>query len=284
MWCLRALLGEFILKLVIQTLLGLPRTLMRVYPVWSSLMAKKGGGGGGSPSWGGIAKAGIGKLFDMFGGYPPMPVGRVMSGAWIPLGEPTTPTANAQRNGIFWGGQTLLNTPNTSVLTSILIESPRASLGQAAAPVFPRLTLNVLDGQIDLGTIGFTGVVPTVVLGVVLNVGVGLYVARYDNATNLYETQDPLNSSDASRFDWIYLESRLIQMTIQIGALNAYPVYAPATPKLFDLTKADFNQDIGPGEAIMLAVNCSANSIPSGLTPQGLSFTPNLRGYLTRGT
>jgi len=255
----------------------------------------KKGGSGGPPSWSGLAKAGVGKIFDMFGGYPPYAPGRDQDGAWIPLGEPSTPTANAQRLGVFWalpGG--IVDTPGGAPLCAILIESPRASLGQAAAPVFPKLTLACVDGQMDvMQMIVQSAAVITngVGINVNLDVGVGIYRARYDNATNLYEIQDPLGASDASRFDWIYLEARTFQFKANVfGAITTgstyicFPSELQATPKVFDFTKVDFNQVIGPGEAIMLCVNTQVEASVNVGSVTSTAFQPNVRGFLKRGS
>lgn len=235
--------------------------------------------GKSAPGWGDLAGAGVKKLFNLFGGYPPVPTGgQSQSGVWVPLGEPAG-GGNVQQRGIFWGGTNFPIVVGAGAVQAILMESPRQNLAQNAAPIFQRLSLMAIDGQIDAGIAQITTAeaMPTVFD---FTVGIGMYVARFNNATSLYDVQDPCSASDASRYDWVYLESRRFIYQFN-GNLKGFP-NANVDPKVWDLTHPSLNIDFGPGEALMLAANVVGGTV----TPLTATVTiaPNLRAFLVRGS
>jgi len=240
--------------------------------------------GGQSNSILGSVGNGISKLLG-WGGFAPnnARVNNPGVGSWIALGEPNTGTPTNQQNGIFWGGGFLGVVSNAGPQTSILMESPRQTLGQNAAPLLQRLSVKILDGQVDIGTL----FQPTSVFtqGVYCGLfGVGIYLADLNAATNLYNTQDPLGPSDAGRFEWIYLESRLIRFATPSTINVVPPQNVEMAPKIFDMFNIDVGVDITPGTALMLSVSfqASAAGTPFPAGTNTVSYQPQLRAFLAR--
>jgi len=170
-----------------------------------------------------------------------------------------------------------------SPTVAVMVEAPRQSLVSSAQPVFGRLTIQAMDGQIDIVN-SLTTLLPA---GTVVDVqlAIGIYIGQFDDATNLYTQQDPSSPADASRYDWLYLENRGFNL-VTAGAFSvsqsfAAPVNSVTIPKVFDLTKVDFQQDIGQGEALMLAYTATSVFAPTNLS---ILLRPNVRAFLTRGT
>lgn len=255
-------------------------------------MKNKSSSGSGGVNLNGIANGLLSKFG--LGGYTTNPPGRDQDGTWLPLGEPAGGSATVQQNGIFWGGGSVSAPASFAggVQTSILIESPRQVLSQNAAPLFQRLTMKMLDGQIDVIGIapGKAGVFSNAVgASCSALVGIGMYMAKFNPDTNLYGIQDPLGSSDVSRFDWIYLEARSIPFQLDSTQSFYYPVNSIVAPKIWDLTHPTFNQVLGPGEALMLAVNAKIGlgNLPTdavGPSNPLVYLSPNIRGFLVRGS
>jgi len=251
-------------------------------------MSKGKGGGGGNaapPSWSSLAGTAASKLAGMFipGGYTTQTPGRDQGGTWLAMGEPSA-GGTVQQNGIMWGGNAYSASP--SLLTSIMIESPRQELAQNAAPLFQRLTIAILDGQVDVGNALVTA--GGSVVGdedIAVTIGIGMYMAKFNPDTNLYGVQDPLSSADVSRFNWIYLESRTVIFSTDASAgLIAGPVSVISSPKIWDVYKGDFNQVLGPGEALMFACRAVSLGSNSALTLGNVELYPAIRAFLTRGS
>lgn len=257
------------------------------------MAAKKGNGGGSNGvNVNGILN-GLLKKFGL-GGYTTNPPGRDQAGTWLPMGEPGGMGGTVQQNGIMWPNNGSVQGGNLGALTtSIMIESPRQTLGNNAAPLFQRLTLKAMDGQIGAGVITpakggvFSNAADTTCL---ITIGIGVYMARFNPDTNLYGVQDPLSAADVSRFDWIYLEARMIPYVLDASQQVFYPSQGTLAPKIWDLTHPDFNQVLGPGEALMLSMNSAFG--PNSPVPNP-AVTPNqtvlgldvaLRAFMVRGS
>jgi len=209
------------------------------------------------------------------------------TGSWLPLGEPSA-SGTIQQNGVFWGPIVLSDTLGGGPTCSILMESPRQTLGQNAAPLLMRLTMALMDGNIDILNItsnNLTAYGPGVAYQA--QIGVGIYLSKLNASTNLYDSQDPLGGSDASRFDWLYLESRSFDF-VNFNSTSqpvAYPAnWMSKTEKMFDLLNVDLNVDITPGTALMLALNAYglATGAPYPTGTNTLNVSPQIRGFLTR--
>jgi len=204
-------------------------------------------------------------------------------GAWVCAGEPTTPTPTSQQTGILWAGNRLQISSGTP-LNSILIETPRITLSENAAPGIQSLHIAACDGQIDFGD--STSVGGSLTQTPIVNLSVGIYVAEMTESTGLYATQDPSSSSSVSRFDWIYLESRTFMTTVlNPSAVSqiAFPV-APLVPKVWDLMDLALDVTLHSGEALMLSIAVTVPTTFGGLNTGTIiqDLYPALRLYLNR--
>jgi len=223
----------------------------------------------------------ISRLLGWGGWVPPEArINNPGTGSWFPLGEPGGGTV--QQNGVLWGNQVNSLTIGGGALNSILMESPRQTLQQNAAPLLPRLRMKMMDGQLDPTYMFNTGKL-TSGLSYAPLVGVGIYLARL-NATGspaLYDVQDPLGASDASRFEWLFHEQRVVPFTA-FSVNSATPTSSfVLTPKLFDFLNVMLDIDITPGSALMLTVN-AIDSLGAVAIPASTAFFfhASVKGFL----
>jgi len=235
-----------------------------------------------------------GKLLGRIGlgGYTTIPPGRDQPGTWLPMGEPAA-GGNNQQNGVMWGVVTTYqdDIATSTAQCSIMVESPRQVLQQNAAPLYQRLTLAYLDGQVDIaGLVPANGGLFTNSPNSAVSVlcGIGMYMAKFNPDTSLYAVQDPLSAPDVSRFNWIFLEQRTVTFYLENSLAQWAPAENYGAQKLFDLTRPDFNQVLGPGEALMLSLNSRSISGPIPTTaiigPTVVQWQPAVRGLLVRGS
>jgi hypothetical protein len=229
----------------------------------------KGSKGSGSPSWGGIAGSAINKVLGMmgWGGYMPKPN---VPGSWVCMGESAGTT---QQLGALWGSQVVPvtgPTPNSV----ILIESPRFALTHNQAPTIQKFSVQMLDGQIDLGIWNSAWVAGQ---QATVTIGVGIYIAQNLAGTGiqLYQTQDPLDATQVSRDNWLYLENRRVLYSANLAGGAGYAVN-PMVPKLFDVMNPALNAVLEPGEALMMSVNATIGG------GDILNLHPAIRGFVSR--
>lgn len=253
-------------------------------------MAKNRARQGGGNTWGALAGSAVKKLVQLFtpGGYmPALP----QQGSWLPMGEPAGGggTTAAQRQGVLWGLGSAINIAQSNRVDAIMIESPAFTLPQGAAPTLQRLSVVALDGQMDM-LLGYTTLATQAPTIASAQVSVGIYVSNLNTQTGLYAVQDPGNSADVSRCEWVFLESRKVDFSIP-PSTGVAVIYAPAivnaNPKMFDFYNAALNVPINSGQALMLSVSLSGGGyFPasfSGNAPGAqLTAFPSIRGYITR--
>jgi len=184
------------------------------------------------------------------------------SGFWLAAGESGS-TQNAQQFSM-WGAQ--LTPSINSNLCGIMVETPRQNLMNATAPNRSRLSLDFIDGSIDV-IMGFPA------NGDCFNVFVGIYVGEYVSATNLYDVQDPSNAAEISR-EWLYVEGR-----------GFYSAGSLSTQQFPTMTHAPFNLTgavdvvLEGGEALMLCI--ASNNVNTGNT---VYYMTNIRLHFSEPT
>jgi len=243
---------------------------------------RRGSGGGGGGLWNAA------KRFMGLGGFVAPNMRQNLdkrAGAWIAAGEAFSTIS--QQRGVFWGGNTELATaPGSGASTnvcSVLAESPaRVLSGGAAGQAVEKLNVKAIDGNVDCGILinwasGAFAAVTAVQFPVELQIGVGMYVGELNDGTNLYATQDPNVANDASRFDWIYHESRTVVYEPMAGNSGyLLPRNSVTCPKLFDMLDLAANVEIEPGEALMLSISVLGTGATKAGTSGDILATPLL--------
>lgn len=258
---------------------------------------KSNGSSSQGDDWDGLVSA-LSK-FAAVGGYnlPTMRAnGSQSQGAWLPAGS--TRALTQAPGGALWGGFGAIGcNMNAAAVATVLVENIRQSAGSTGIPNVESIIIGGIDGQIDFMGIAANAIPSAFVFPVITSVSVGMYVADFDNATNLYQLQDPSNPADVSRFNWIYLESRVVTSapTPQGGGplTQAFlPTYNGQTnPKMFEFLDLSVNVSLKPGQALMLVLAAdtpaaSVNAPPpasyTGASAPGAVavFQPSLRLFM----
>jgi len=111
-------------------------------------------------------------------------------------------------------------------------------------------------GEIEIvgvmGSVYFTpdASVPSLVGGL-MSVGVGIYVAEENTAATLYSTQDPLVVADAQRDNWLFLKAMSFTFPVPAsnGTVSAQMIEVPVLlPRPIS---------IGSGEALAMVISCN---------------------------
>lgn len=204
--------------------------------------------------------------FAAIGGYnlPTMrSAGSQSQGAWLPAGS--TRALTQAPGGSLWGGFGAIGcSMGAAGIATVLVENIRQSAGSTGIPNVESIIIGGIDGQVDFMGVAANAVPVAFQFPVILSLSVGMYVADFDNATGLYQVQDPSGAPDVSRFNWIYLENRVVvcSPTYQGGvpALQSFlpPIGQQQNPKQFEFLDLSVNVSLKPGQALMLVLAADA--------------------------
>lgn len=179
-------------------------------------------------------------------------------GDWIIGGAGTDSVGTLVAGRTSWFNSVGLahNTP----VSWLLVQEPTIAGGSSGAPVVGEVAIMEVAGSLFFNSV--------TVGNITAGVGVAIYVSEYNSSATQWSVRDPLNVSDASRDDYLFLRAFSAMFPL-VGTVVAHtyievPVGIPAP------------ESLGTGEALILTVNTTTS------VGQSLSVSPFIRSRIGR--